>query len=80
MALLLTEVFAQVPDPRRAQGTRHPLQGVLALVSVGTICGCRSLYALAQWGKDHGKELAVKLGLKEEYCFGLPWRSCHRAI
>lgn len=67
MALLLTEVFADVPDPRRAQGTRHPLPGVLALVSVATICGCRSLYALAQWGRDHGQELAVKLGLNKQH-------------
>ena len=54
--LLLTEVFAQIPDPRRAQGKRHPLPGVLALVSVAILCGCRSLYAIAQWGKDHAAD------------------------
>jgi hypothetical protein len=66
-ALLLTEAFAEMPDPRRAQGTRHPLPGVLALVSVAIMCGCRSLYAIAQWGRDQGREMAVKLGLKAEH-------------
>lgn len=28
----LAEVFAQVPDPRKPRGIRHPLQGMLALV------------------------------------------------
>ena len=65
--LLLTEVFAQIPDPRRAQGKRHPLPGVLALVSVAILCGCRSLYAIAQWGKDHGREMAGQLGLKAKH-------------
>lgn len=67
MALLLAEALAVVPDPRRAQGRRHPLPGVLALVSVAILCGCRSLYAIAQWGRDHGQELAVKLGLKPKH-------------
>jgi hypothetical protein len=31
---LLAEVFAQVPDPRKRRGIRHPLQGMLALGSV----------------------------------------------
>jgi hypothetical protein len=65
--LLLTEVFVQIPDPRRAQGKRHPLPGVLALVSVAIMCGCRSLYAIAQWGRDHGPEMAGQLGLKPRH-------------
>lgn len=67
MAMLLTEVFAGIPDPRRAQGRRHPLPGVLALLCVSVMCGCRSLYAIAQWGRDYGQEMAVKLGLKKEH-------------
>lgn len=66
-ALLLTEVFAGVPDPRRAQGKRHPLPGVLALASVAIMCGCRSLYAIAQWGRDHGPEMAEALGLNPKH-------------
>jgi hypothetical protein len=36
---------------------------VLALLSVATMCGCRSVYAALQWGRDQGKEMAAKLGL-----------------
>jgi len=65
--LLLTEVLSEVPDPRRAQGTRHPLPGVLALMTMAIMCGCRSLYAIAQWGRDHGPEMAEQLGLKPKH-------------
>lgn len=61
--LSLLEALSSVPDPRRKRGTRHPLAAVLALVSVATMCGYRSVYAALQWGRDHGKEVAAKLGL-----------------
>jgi len=65
----LMEALASVPDPRRCQGTRHPLPAVLALLSVGIMCGGRSVYAILQWGRDHGKEMAEKLGLAKH---GIP--------
>ena len=58
----LVAALGQVPDPRRRQGTRHPLPAILALTSVAMMCGCRSLYAIAQWGRDHGQAMAGKLG------------------
>ena len=61
--LSLLEALSSVPDPRRKRGTRHPLSAVLALLSVATMCGCRSVYAALQWGRDQGKEMAAKLGL-----------------
>lgn len=63
-ALPLAAALADVPDPRRAQGTRHPLPAVLALASAAMMCGARSLYAIAQWGRDHGQPMARKLGLE----------------
>lgn len=27
------------------------------------MCGCRSVYAALQWGRDHGREMAERLGL-----------------
>jgi hypothetical protein len=48
----LWEAFAQVPDPRDARGRRHPLQAVLTLASVAVLSGARSLYAVAQFGRD----------------------------
>lgn len=63
MPLSLVEAFASVPDPRSRLGRRHPLGGVLALMSVAVMCGCRSVYAALQWGRDHGQEMVRKLGL-----------------
>ncbi len=62
-SLSLVDALASVPDPRRARGTRHPLPAVLALLSVGVMCGCRSVYATLQWGRDHGQAMAARLGL-----------------
>lgn len=57
----LYEVFAEIPDPRERQGRRHSLQSLLTLTAVAMLCGCRSLLAIAQWGRDHD-ELAKPLG------------------
>jgi hypothetical protein len=61
-SLSLYETFGDVPDPRDASGRRHPLQAVLALTSVAMLSGARSLYAVAQFGRDRGKEFARALG------------------
>ena len=63
IVLSLVDALASVPDPRRSQGKRHPLPAVLALLSVATLCGCRSVYAMLQWGRDHGPNMAQQLGL-----------------
>ena len=65
-AISLYEAFADVPDPRDASGKRHPLQAVLTLVSVAMLSGCRSLYAIAQFGRDRGREFALELGFTHE--------------
>lgn len=58
----LYEALAEVPDPREASGKRHPLQAVLTLTSVAMLSGCRSLYAIAQFGRDRGRAFARELG------------------
>ncbi len=63
IGLSLLEALSSVPDPRGRKGRRHPLQAVLALLSVATMCGCRSVYASLQWGRDQGQDMARKLGL-----------------
>jgi hypothetical protein len=60
--LSLVEELATVPDPRSRKGRRHPLTAILSLVVVATLAGCKSLEAIAQFGRDHGKELAFALG------------------
>jgi DDE_Tnp_1-associated len=59
----LPAVFASVPDPRRAQGRRYALGPVLTLAVCAMLCGARSLYAIAQWGRDQDAELWTAIGI-----------------
>jgi|SRR5579862_9403812 len=62
----LFDSFSRVPDPRSALGKRHPLCAILTLCSVAMLCGCRSLYAIAQFGRERGKHFAAALGFTRE--------------
>ncbi len=57
----LLEAFRRVPDPRKPRGRRHPLPAILTLATCAMLCDCHSLYAMAQWGREH-LELAQTLG------------------
>ena len=67
----LAEALAAVPDPRRPYGWRPecpplPLVGLLQLAVAAVLCGCRSLYAIAQWGRERVEDdpaFLVALGL-----------------
>ncbi len=58
----LCTLFERLPDPRAASGRRYPLSAILTLASVAMLSGARSLYSIAQFGRDHGPSLAVALG------------------
>jgi DDE family transposase len=60
---LLVDCFAALTDPRRARGKVHPLPGVLALVVLGLLAGCRSLSAISRFGTIH-PEVVAPLGLR----------------
>ncbi len=47
----LRAAFARVPDVRSRHGRRYALSAVLSLATVAMLCGARSLYAIAQWGR-----------------------------
>jgi hypothetical protein len=64
--LSLYETFGNLPDPRDASGRRHPLQAILTLTCVAMLAGARSLYAIAQFGRDRGKSFAQVLGFTRE--------------
>lgn len=61
----LLEALERVADHRRVNRS-HPLPAVLAMSVCAMLCGARSLYAIAQWGRDHGKEIAKALGFRRE--------------
>ena len=58
----LREALELVPDHRSSQGRRHSLGAILSLAVCAMLCGARSLYAIAQWGRDHGAPAAELLG------------------
>lgn len=41
-----------VPDPRHRRGRRYDQAAVLPLAVCAMLCGARSLYAIAQWGRE----------------------------
>jgi hypothetical protein len=65
-SISLMDCLSLVPDPRSPLGLRHPLSAVLTLCAVAMLCGCRSLYAIAQFGRDRGKHFAAALGFTRQ--------------
>src|SRR5258708_4472134 len=74
----LRAALQTLPDVRRGQGKVHPLDGMLALAICALLCGCRSLYAISQWGRECAPELRVALGLRAER--GPSVATLHRAF
>src|SRR5205823_12190233 len=58
----LLDLLAQVPDPRKKRGRRHPLAGLLAVGIAAVIAGSRSFAAIGQWAADAGPEVLAVLG------------------
>ena len=61
----LLEALKGIEDPRKPRGVRHPLPAILALSVCAMLGGARSLYAIAQWGREH-PEMAQYLGFSRE--------------
>jgi DDE_Tnp_1-associated len=66
MGRSLLAAFAAVPDPRLPRGRRHPLPAVLTLATAAMLCGARSLYAIAQWGRLQPPTVVRALGFARE--------------
>ena len=47
----LPDFFKQIPDPRRAQGRRHPLMAVLGIATAAVLCGARGYKAISDWAQ-----------------------------
>jgi hypothetical protein len=67
----LYHALAQVPDHRKARGRSYPLPTLLTFAATAMLCGAKSLYAIAQWGRDYN-HLAPLLGLTKPRLRGRP--------
>jgi len=56
----LPAFFADLPDPRRAQGRRHPLPSVLAIATAAVLCGARGYKAISEWAEDLGQKARAR--------------------
>jgi len=58
----LMEVFARLPDPRAMGGRRYPQKQLLAILSLGMLCGCQNLQAIVILGQQLSQEQLRGLG------------------
>jgi len=58
--------FRDIPDPRRAQGRRHPLPTVLAIASGAILCGMRGYRAISDWAKSLGPKARERFDCRRE--------------
>jgi hypothetical protein len=58
----LFDLLGQVPDPRRAEGKRHPLPAVLSLLVLAMLAGMRGLQAVVEFGRNLPPDVVAALG------------------
>lgn len=60
----LPDYFADIPDPRRAQGQRHRLSTVLAIAAGATLCGMDGYLAISDWAKSLSQKARERFGCR----------------
>ena len=60
----LPAFFADIPDPRRAQGQRHRLSTVLSIAAGAVLCGMRGYRAIADWAQGLGPKARQRFGCR----------------
>jgi hypothetical protein len=62
----LPEFFADISDPRRAQGRRHRLVVILAIAAGAVLCGMRGYKAIADWAQSLSPTARARFGCRRE--------------
>jgi hypothetical protein len=58
----LPDLLETIPDPRRAEGKRHPLRAVLSRVVLATMAGMRGLQGVVDFGRNLPPDVVAALG------------------
>lgn len=59
----LSEVFAELPDPRKARGVRHGLATVLTITQCAVLAGAKTLLAVHEWAAEADREALSQHGI-----------------
>ena len=62
----LLDAFAQIDDPRKARGVRHPYSSILALAFLGLLCRQVDMACLQRWAQDHWRSLKEPPGIQRQ--------------
>jgi hypothetical protein len=62
----LPHFFADIPDPRRAQGRRHRLSTVLAIAAGAILCGMHGYKAISDWADGLGDKARQRFRCRRE--------------
>lgn len=62
----LPSFFADIIDPRRAQGRRHRLSTVLAIAAGAVLCGMRGYKGIADWAQGLGPKARRRFGCRSQ--------------
>lgn len=65
--LSLPSFFADIPDPRRAQGRRHRLPTILAIAAGAILCGARGYKAISDWAESLGDKARQRFGCRRTH-------------
>jgi len=57
------EALCALPDPRRKQGQRYPLESVIVIALMATVCGCDDGESMQGWGESNEEWLSGFLDL-----------------
>jgi hypothetical protein len=58
----LRDAFAQIDDPRKPRGVRHPYAALLTLAFLGLLCRQTDMASIQRWAQDHWRTLKDALG------------------
>jgi predicted transposase YbfD/YdcC len=77
----LPAFFADIPDPRRAQGRRHRLPVVLAIATAAVLCGARGYKAISEWADDLGQKARARFRCRyRDGRYEVPSRTLFREV